>query len=853
MLPTLLAQELTTSVGDFLTTEFRPATLSFQTIIEDFVKEKDNLFKGAYLSIGLPFRQGKAGKDYFPDVPLAFTPHLHQELAFERLKAPNYLSTLVATGTGSGKTECYAIPILDYCYQHRQERGVKAVLIYPMNALATDQGKRLASLIWHNPKLKGKITAGLFVGETEKKPKVMMGENHLITDKNLMRDNPPDILLTNYKMLDYLLIRPKDQQIWSRNNPETLRYLVVDEIHTFDGAQGTDLACLIRRLKARLKPPVNHLVCVGTSATLGGENAQTAMLNYAESVFGETFNSSAIIEENRLNSSEFLASAFIDPQPIPPPSKIELLKPRSYQNVRDYLKNQYQLWFNQEIEEIDPIELGNKLKSLPIVHNLLKIVEQNQVIAINQLWQELKQKMSLPEPEHNQDYPQLLLDSLIALCAFARDENRRPWVNLRLQFWLRELKRMVATVNSQPQLIHSDDLREDRKGKTLPIMHCRHCGSKGWGGLRSATGERRIACELKQFYYKFFAQDPLITYLFPSVSEPQKGWFNHLLCSDCLTLNKTDVSQCDRCGSKNLIQVIEPDQLIKNISKNGQVKRESHHDCPFCGTKDGLVILGARAASLASAAIATLFSSNYNSDRKLITFSDSVQDAAHRAGFFEARTYRNIMRTALCQYLQQIGSGQNLADLSTNFAPYWREKMKDDAQYIATFMPSDMEWLKEWEDLLNTGKINPELIELINKRLAYEVIAEMGLKSPLGGSLERTETCSITVDQTLLSQAIAQLLEVLPNEIGGLENLKPETLAQLILALVYHLRQRGGIVSDLTKSYIETGGNTFLLSKPPFMPSFGPASLTPCYLSSKVLPRFELLPVLRQKLSPNKP
>ena len=79
-----------------------------------------------------------------------------------------------------------------------------------------------------------------------------MTASGVITDRATLRKDPPDILLTNYKMLDYLLIRPKDRRLWSRNIPETLRYVVVDELHTFDGAQGTDLALLLRRLKARL-------------------------------------------------------------------------------------------------------------------------------------------------------------------------------------------------------------------------------------------------------------------------------------------------------------------------------------------------------------------------------------------------------------------------------------------------------------------------------------------------------------------------------------------------------------------------------------------------------------------------
>ena len=97
-----------------------------------------------------------------------------------------------------------------------------------------------------------------------------MGPEHVITDRVTLREHPPDILLTNYKMLDFLLIRPQDHRLWRHNDPATLRYLVVDELHTFDGAQGTDLACLVRRLRARVGAVRSDLICVGTSATIGG-------------------------------------------------------------------------------------------------------------------------------------------------------------------------------------------------------------------------------------------------------------------------------------------------------------------------------------------------------------------------------------------------------------------------------------------------------------------------------------------------------------------------------------------------------------------------------------------------------
>ena len=79
------------------------------------------------------------------------------------------------------------------------------------------------------------MSAGLYVGEREKAPRVTMGREHLVTDRETLRECPPHILLTNYKMLDFLMIRPADRQLWRHNRPGTLRYLVVDELHALDG------------------------------------------------------------------------------------------------------------------------------------------------------------------------------------------------------------------------------------------------------------------------------------------------------------------------------------------------------------------------------------------------------------------------------------------------------------------------------------------------------------------------------------------------------------------------------------------------------------------------------------------
>src|SRR5262249_12556352 len=195
---------------------------------------------------------------------------------------------ILTTGTGSGKTEAFLLPILDHCRRHLGTPGVKALLLYPMNALATDQARRIAGYVHEYAELRG-LTAGLYTrGEGTRD---RMGPDSLIDRREIIRDTPPDILLTNYKMLDYLLVREADARIW-RQAQDTLQYLVLDEFHTYDGAQGTDVAMLLRRLGATLRvppdgPPLGTVTPVATSATLGGstEATERQMREFADRVF----------------------------------------------------------------------------------------------------------------------------------------------------------------------------------------------------------------------------------------------------------------------------------------------------------------------------------------------------------------------------------------------------------------------------------------------------------------------------------------------------------------------------------------------------------------------------------------
>ena len=279
MNPIVLARHVRDGLADYAQTTFPMTNKPFKGSIQALAQQGTGLALDPFVSVKLPFRTaGKHAPWPFASIPRRYQPYAHQMQAFSRIQAGE--STLVATGTGSGKTECFLYPILDYCYQQRRlgNRGIKAVLVYPMNALASDQAKRLAQLINGSDELRTNVTAGMYVGmqsQGRNNASTRMGEDTIISDHAALLKNPPDILLTNYKMLDYLLVRPEDSQLWHDNEPDTLKYFVVDELHTFDGAQGTDLACLLRRLTDRLGTKTDSMCFVGTSATMGGDDETT--------------------------------------------------------------------------------------------------------------------------------------------------------------------------------------------------------------------------------------------------------------------------------------------------------------------------------------------------------------------------------------------------------------------------------------------------------------------------------------------------------------------------------------------------------------------------------------------------
>jgi len=851
MIPWVVARELRATLLDYLRSTWSLSDRAFERALFSFLSGPQGMFQGPFLRVGLPFAPGPEGVKAPLEVTAPYRPHLHQLLAWQRLSSfgQEPRATLITTGTGSGKTECFLFPLLDHALRESLagRGGIKAIVLYPMNALASDQAGRFADTIFRDERLRGRVRVGLFVGG--KGQHHTMGPNHVIDDNDRLRAHPPDILLTNYRMLDLLLQRPKDARLWSENRPETLRYLVLDELHTYDGAQGTDVACLLRRLGHRLGG-AERICPVGTSATVGaGEASRAELLKFASTLFDQPFDEDAFIGETRLEPGQVLADTPLperypsEPGPWPQPGD----------SVETHIGKAAEAWFPEEAfaviqtpKGIDRVRLGDWVGRLPIVRAILLAASARPVTAEDAI-----QAVSAELPGFaaaSRASQEGWLASALSLLSYAQrevGERSMPLVSVQTTLWVREMRRLLVHVGKEHAFRFLDDAPPPAGEAWLPRYACRDCGHGGWLLTESGPGDR-LGLTYREIARAFGDRHASLRLIFAGeVGEP--------VAED----HAFRIAYLDAKHESLLDKPIEGRDLMRvlvSAPDDGKLR------CPSCDGLDVLHMLGARATTLSSVAVGHLFTTPLNSDRKLLAFSDSVQDAAHRAGFFGARTYRFALRSALLAAVPHEGSIR-LSELAPAAWAHWLETLgtpqfSPAADLTARLLPIDLHFLasaEDWHERLEAfakqrqeaeaaGEHSPlqvpepseALIADLQQRLRWEATRELGLATRIGRTLEQSGCISVALEPAKFQTAVAELAEPLKEKLGLLQPPGARALASFVRGLLTRMRLRGAIYDPLLKRYVEEAGNEFMLHKgqAPLLSPFSGQTTRPLFVTN---------------------
>jgi DEAD/DEAH box helicase domain-containing protein len=805
MLALQQAYEVKVSIIEYLKATYgfqdKEVERAFLHLIED---DLDGMFKGPYISLKLPYKKFEGDLDSLPIlIRPPFRPFVHQAVVFERLNTnANHepLPTILTTGTASGKTEAFLYPLLDYCYKQEGRKGIKAIILYPMNALATDQAQRIAEAINGDERTRGKVTAGLFIGEGQAKKKYPkeMGEKNIIEHRDTILTNPPDILLTNFKMLDYALMRNKFHELWQFNfeDKDLLKFLVLDELHTYDGAQGTDVANLIRRLKLKLDVPKGQLCPIGTSATIGsGDEAPKLLAEYASKVFGEDFGETSIIGETRINADVFFEGVEFN-KFIPTTFLLSQSRIQGDDNYKTYIQKQLTLLgINPKISNTD---LGLELKKYRIVYDILTICSsgivefKELIIELARINPEFKQ-LSDWSVEYNFSPKETLIRSILTLISEAKVQEGKkefPLLYVQVQLWIRELSGVLRLFQEEPVFSWKDSVTQEDKVKALPPYFCRDCGTSGWATVKH-DNRNNIEDDISDTYQKYFGNHKNL--YFTNTYNENHIKIDEYQPSDTLE-HYTDTS------TLGLYHETKSNRF-KTISYRKINGTKSEHVCPICNNRNSIAIIGTKTATLSSITISQVISSeldkNIDKDRKVLAFTNGVQDAAHQAGFIEARNYRFTFRSAIQKVINLQKEEISLHAFQDVFKKYWLENADDTKKkpieaFIYKFFPSDhLGDVKIVNYKNGEEKFDSQFLDELNRRIDWEISSEFGYNATLGRTLEKTGSSASYFKVEDLELAYNLIHPWMEKE--GLIAIDKWEFVLFLNAFLHRLRTKGGI------------------------------------------------------------
>lgn len=679
----------------------------------------------------------------------------HQENAIRNITKFER-NTIVSSGTGSGKTESFLIPVLNECTKSEMT-GIKAILIYPMNALANDQVDRLRDILYklniERSKVdKRPITFGIYTGPTPetifgKERKLSESLSHLsyrcpschkntslkcseengkgiltckyesdlkikfqLLSREELQNNPPDILITNYVMLERILVRAKDKPLFERNK---VKFLVVDEMHAYGGARGVDVALLLRRFKRRLwknSLEKQNIICIGTSATMSKasdpEIRKEKIKEFGAKLFGATFTNEDVFEGERIEWNLPTKNEIAQFSILDIPESLDNITNEQFETLCKQLstkpvpvmttiqeKSKYlgiilceNPFFQELIKNLFEPRSINELKSLVLSNNNLKekLKESFDDVALEELiWSFLKAGSLAKNPTQQEE----------------------PLLKVGVHNFFRILPKIFMCSNPECGEIYfaPKDTCEKCKKKIEELAVCRNCSEEFFVSqvsLKEISRESSIKTDKERLLKKLikakekenfekakefessledYKNKPIKRYsLSDSNESPEELWYKiieeskippniddevnkivHLKkCLDCGSFNPISKTKCaielekgKTCNSKQLITVETFPPSSHAVHKTWRPR-----DCPYCNFSYGSGWAVTKFDMTPKQASTNLFNIAFEKvqNHKLLIFTDSRQDAAALAGWLDFAHEDTALKQLIIQKLQKL-------------------------------------------------------------------------------------------------------------------------------------------------------------------------------------------------------
>lgn len=581
--------------------------------------------------------------------------HRHQSEAIKIAnKGTNYVLT---TGTGSGKSLAYLIPIVNHIIKRGSGKGIQAIIVYPMNALANSQLGELEKFInFGYPDQQGPVTFRRYTGQESE------------AEKNEIVANPPDVLLTNYVMLELILTRPQENNLVRA--ARDLKFLVLDELHTYRGRQGADVAMLIRRTRDALG--ATNLQCVGTSATLvtGGswKDQQQEVSRMASLLFGAPVAPNAVIGESLIRVTEA--------EDTESPAFLEQLKERIAQNPPDtfegFIGDPLSIWI-ENCFGIKQDEVSGRL-----------IRQEPRSISGREGAADL---LASKTGATSAICAKAIQDALIAGFSILHPETMMPVFAFRVHQFVSRGDTVYGSIEDEQSryiTLHGQKYVPGNRSKSLlPIVFCRECGQEYYSIWRNPKkGSQTISYTPRELSDLSTENDADAGFIYISSSSPWPGEKSEEF------LRRVPDDWIDEAGRvlRNRRSFL-PQQihLASDGTESTTGLRCWYIPAPFrfclqCGVSYGfrqrsdfqkLSALGSEGRSTATT-ILSLSTIRHLKDfpteeaaKKLLSFTDNRQDASLQAGHFNDFVEVGLLRSALYRAVLTAGDNGLTHDLIT--------------------------------------------------------------------------------------------------------------------------------------------------------------------------------------------